>query len=130
MVLQVLAMPMPARFLHGRKPKDDNGEGPPSGEPSFSPFSSPLILALSPFPSPLSSRLSRPRLPFSVLTIDRCVCRNTTFAELLPRAREEGWDLPRLIEVTGCGGQCGLCRPYLRRMLATGETSFSQILEE
>jgi bacterioferritin-associated ferredoxin len=29
---------------------------------------------------------------------------------------------------TGCGDQCGLCRPYLGRMLATGETVFRQII--
>ncbi|HEU5358628.1 MAG TPA: hypothetical protein VFU45_05900 [Gemmatimonadales bacterium] len=63
-----------------------------------------------------------------MLTIDRCVCRNTLFAELLPRARAEGWDLTQLVAVTGCGGQCGLCRPYLKRMLATGETVFTEIL--
>lgn len=63
-----------------------------------------------------------------MLSIDRCVCRNTPFAELLPRARAEGWDIERLVEATGCGGKCGLCRPYLKRMLATGETVFTQIL--
>jgi bacterioferritin-associated ferredoxin len=65
-----------------------------------------------------------------VPTIDRCVCRNTPFTVLLPRARGSGWDLPQLIEATGCGGQCGLCRPYLRRMLATGETEFSEIITD
>ena len=64
------------------------------------------------------------------LAIDRCVCRGAPFAELLPRARAAGWTLADLIRETGCGGQCGLCRPYLRRMLATGETVFSEILTE
>lgn len=64
------------------------------------------------------------------LVIDRCICRGVPFAELLPRARAAGWTLDALIRETGCGGQCGLCRPYLRRMLATGETVFSQILTE
>jgi bacterioferritin-associated ferredoxin len=32
------------------------------------------------------------------------------------------------MRATGCGEQCGLCLPYLRRMLATGETTFSTIL--
>lgn len=36
--------------------------------------------------------------------------------------------LNQLMRETGCGAQCGLCRPYLRRMLATGETVFHQIL--
>ncbi|MBA3259497.1 MAG: (2Fe-2S)-binding protein [Gemmatimonadales bacterium] len=62
--------------------------------------------------------------------IARCLCRGTAFAELLPRARVEGWDLPALMRETGCGAACGLCRPYLRRMLATGETVFRELLWE
>jgi bacterioferritin-associated ferredoxin len=64
----------------------------------------------------------------TAVLIDRCVCRNRPFAELLPLARQEGWDLAALIRETGCGGQCGLCRPYLRGMLATGATEFDHIL--
>ncbi|HXE58756.1 MAG TPA: hypothetical protein VNK43_12205 [Gemmatimonadales bacterium] len=63
-------------------------------------------------------------------TIDRCVCRATPFAQLLPLARAAGWDLATLIRETGCGGGCGLCRPYLRRMLATGETVFHELLPD
>jgi bacterioferritin-associated ferredoxin len=59
-----------------------------------------------------------------------CVCRQTAFARLLPLARANGWGLTELIEHTGCGAGCGLCRPYLRRMLATGETSFHQLLQD
>jgi bacterioferritin-associated ferredoxin len=60
--------------------------------------------------------------------VDRCVCRNQRFLDLLPEARTRSWSLNELIRVTGCGGQCGLCRPYLRRMLATGETAFHDLL--
>jgi bacterioferritin-associated ferredoxin len=62
------------------------------------------------------------------IVISRCVCRNVEFSELLPRAREAGWSLNDLVRETGCGGQCGLCRPYLSRMLRTGETEFHEIL--
>ncbi|MFI5234998.1 MAG: bacterioferritin-associated ferredoxin [Gemmatimonadales bacterium] len=62
--------------------------------------------------------------------IDRCVCRDTLFATLLPQARAADWELTALVEATGCGGQCGLCRPYLRRMLETGETVFQEILTD
>jgi bacterioferritin-associated ferredoxin len=62
--------------------------------------------------------------------VTMCVCQRVPFAELLPRARAVGWSLPELIRETGCGGQCGLCRPYLRRMLATGETTFRELLRE
>lgn len=64
------------------------------------------------------------------LRIDRCICRQRPFADLLPIARAHGWELDQLTAETGCGGQCGLCRPYLRRMLDTGETIFHQILVE
>jgi bacterioferritin-associated ferredoxin len=60
--------------------------------------------------------------------IDRCICRNRRFEDLLPEARASSWSLNELTRVTGCGGQCGLCRPYLRRMLATGETAFDHLL--
>jgi len=60
--------------------------------------------------------------------VDRCICLGRPFADLLPEARARGWALDQLIQATGCGGQCGLCRPYLRRMLATGETTFDQLL--
>ena len=39
-------------------------------------------------------------------------------------------DLESLMDRTGCGAQCGLCRPYLRRMLQTGETEFSEIITD
>lgn len=62
--------------------------------------------------------------------IDRCVCRDRRFADLLPLARAGHWTLDALGAATGCGTQCGLCRPYLRRMLQTGETVFSEVLLE
>lgn len=54
----------------------------------------------------------------------------TTFSQLLPLVEEHGWDLPQLQEATGCGAQCGMCRPYLREMLASGTTIFHSVLEE
>lgn len=66
----------------------------------------------------------------SGIEVTRCLCRGVAFAELLPVARAGGWDLAELIRRTGCGGGCGLCRPYLRRMLETGETVFRELLWE
>lgn len=66
----------------------------------------------------------------SPISITRCICRGRKFAELLPLAHENGWDLQTLMNSTGCGAQCGLCRPYLRRMLETGETDFAEIITE
>ena len=62
------------------------------------------------------------------VVVSQCVCRATPFRELLGRARASGWDLADLVHQTGCGAQCGLCRPYLSRMLRTGETEFHEIL--
>lgn len=64
------------------------------------------------------------------LSIGVCVCRNTPFARLLPLARAGSWTLEDLMRETGCGAGCGLCRPYLRRMLASGQTVFHEILTE
>lgn len=66
----------------------------------------------------------------SQLRIDRCVCMRLTFARLLPVARSQGWHLAQLQEATGCGDQCGMCRPYLREMLAHGTTIFHSVIEE
>jgi bacterioferritin-associated ferredoxin len=62
--------------------------------------------------------------------VTMCVCRRFPFSRLLPLARERGWSLDDLIRETGCGDNCGLCRPYLKRMLATGETEFTELLTE
>ncbi|HEX3927772.1 MAG TPA: hypothetical protein VHW65_07230 [Gemmatimonadales bacterium] len=64
----------------------------------------------------------------AALNIDRCVCQNVPFATLLPQARAHGWDLDALSAATGCGARCGLCRPYLREMLARGVTTFDAVL--
>jgi len=64
------------------------------------------------------------------LAITRCVCLHAPFTSLLPLARERGWDLEALVEATGCGDQCGLCRPYLREMLRSGTTEFHEILTD
>jgi bacterioferritin-associated ferredoxin len=64
-------------------------------------------------------------LPFEPFVVTRCVCMQTPFERLLPVARERNWDLATLIRETGCGNQCGLCRPYLAVMLQTGTTRFT-----
>jgi bacterioferritin-associated ferredoxin len=64
----------------------------------------------------------------TAITITQCVCRRMPFAALALLARKHGWTLDDVMRETGCGDQCGLCRPYLRRMLATGETAFHEVL--
>lgn len=63
-----------------------------------------------------------------VPTIDRCVCQRAMFAALHRLARERHWALEDLVEATGCGDQCGMCLPYLRRMLADDVTVFHELL--
>jgi len=57
--------------------------------------------------------------------VTRCVCQRMTFDSLLRLCREYGWNLEDLVANTGCGDQCGMCHPYLERMLDTGETRFA-----
>jgi bacterioferritin-associated ferredoxin len=64
------------------------------------------------------------------IRVTQCICRRVPFDRLLALARERGWALADIMRETGCGDNCGLCRPYLRRMLATGETIFSELLTE
>jgi len=66
----------------------------------------------------------------SGVLITMCLCRRMSFERLLPLARDAGWDLATLVRETGCGDQCGLCRPYLRAMLADGRTVFRELLTE
>lgn len=59
-------------------------------------------------------------LSFNPTPVDRCVCHNVTFAELLRIHRETGADLAELRRRTGCGTGCGMCVPYIRVALTTG----------
>ena len=65
------------------------------------------------------------------LRIDRCFCVAQPFADLQRVADATG---ARSVEVlqkhVRFGEQCGLCRPYVRRMLRTGEVVFHQIVTE
>ena len=60
--------------------------------------------------------------------IDRCVCEDKPFRDLLATARACGLDLAALASREGCGTHCGWCVAYLRRSLATGEVSFGELL--
>lgn len=63
--------------------------------------------------------------------VHRCVCHGRTFAELKRLAAERGIaTVEELGAATGCGTGCGLCRPYLARMLATGEIEFAVMKDD
>ncbi len=64
------------------------------------------------------------------MPIDRCYCREILFKELLARAERDGLDADALVEATGAGTGCGLCRSYMRVVLATGRTSLPVLSEE
>ncbi|MFM7133934.1 MAG: bacterioferritin-associated ferredoxin [Planctomycetota bacterium] len=68
------------------------------------------------------------------IEIDRCVCYDVRFAELKEIAeRERSHANPLMVDDLskrlGCGSCCGLCRPYIERMLETGETVFNEVIE-
>lgn len=64
------------------------------------------------------------------MIIDRCICTGLTFARIGEQAKAKGWDLEAVRAELGAGGSCGLCRPYLRRTLSTGETTFDRIITD
>lgn len=56
--------------------------------------------------------------------INRCICYDTTFAELLVLSKMNDWTYEQVLEKTGCGSACGLCLIYIKACLETGETTF------
>ena len=63
--------------------------------------------------------------------IDRCVCRDRTFADLKNAALRTGArTISELQSVPVFGDNCELCHPYVRAMLRTGETVFTAIIED
>ncbi len=65
------------------------------------------------------------------MDIDRCLCFNQRFADLQQVAEATGAQTVAELQTHVAFGQrCGLCRPYVRAMLRTGETVFHQILTD
>jgi len=63
------------------------------------------------------------------MRIERCVCTNQCFADVLETAACESLTtLDQIAAATGAGGQCGRCRPYLAVGLQTGQTVFHDLL--
>lgn len=63
------------------------------------------------------------------MNVDRCVCYSTPFQRLQDYVEQHGGpehvNFEQLQAVFECGRGCGLCVPYIDRMLRTGRTSFS-----
>jgi len=65
------------------------------------------------------------------MRIDRCYCYQKTFETLKEVAEETGADSIEALQAhIPFGHNCQLCHPYVRRMLATGETVFREVLED
>jgi bacterioferritin-associated ferredoxin len=62
------------------------------------------------------------------MQVTRCICQKVTFDEMKMFIDQSGADLDQLQDEYGCGLVCGLCTPYICRMLETGETSFPFVL--
>ena len=61
--------------------------------------------------------------------IDRCICEDKSFADLLASARSRGiTSIEALAAVEGCATHCGMCGSYLRQTLRSGQTVFSALL--
>jgi bacterioferritin-associated ferredoxin len=60
--------------------------------------------------------------------VTHCICARRSFSDVLALARHAGWqEVDEVQAATGCGARCGLCRPYLGAMLATGQTQFAPL---
>jgi bacterioferritin-associated ferredoxin len=60
-----------------------------------------------------------------------CLCYPHSFAELKGLAKQNHWQtVADITAAVGCGSGCGLCGPYLARMLETGETEFDILRPE
>ena len=66
-----------------------------------------------------------------MIRIDRCICFDRTLEHLKSVADRQGVrSIEDLQEHVTFGVNCGLCRPYVSRMLETGETLFTEIITE
>ncbi|MEX0599865.1 MAG: (2Fe-2S)-binding protein [Rhodothermales bacterium] len=65
------------------------------------------------------------------MNVDRCLCHEVTFRALKDLAAETGASTVTELQAR-CrfGKQCGLCRPYVRAMLRSGEVAFDRLLSE
>lgn len=57
------------------------------------------------------------------MCVNRCVCFDVTFERLKRHIDTHGGGFDEIQRAFQCGKGCGLCIPYIRRMIHTGETS-------
>ena len=58
------------------------------------------------------------------MPVDRCVCHNIPFTELKRLVDAGTTSLDQLAAAPKCCTGCGMCDPYVRLLIATGQTSF------
>lgn len=61
------------------------------------------------------------------MAVTGCVCHDISFEELKQIARESKSSFDELSKKTSCCTGCGMCEPYVRLMLRTGQTSFEAL---
>ncbi|MDP7029109.1 MAG: (2Fe-2S)-binding protein [Phycisphaerales bacterium] len=62
--------------------------------------------------------------------VDRCICHEVPFQDILDWAADRGeTTLADIEDQWGCGGSCGMCRPYLKQVLETGESRIPLMIE-
>ncbi|MEM1183775.1 MAG: hypothetical protein AAGI53_02125 [Planctomycetota bacterium] len=64
------------------------------------------------------------------MAVNRCICFDRTFEELLQIAVSTGGGLLEAHKQTGCGARCGLCLPYIQLMLREGSTDLPVLWSE
>lgn len=58
------------------------------------------------------------------MAVTHCLCERRSFADILRWAKARGGADQKTIErEMGCGGHCGMCKPFIQYALVTGETS-------
>ena len=62
--------------------------------------------------------------------VDRCVCRQVLFEDLLRLHRQTGAGFDELQRLTTCGTGCGLCVPYIKAALATGRSRLPVMIDQ
>lgn len=63
------------------------------------------------------------------MNIDRCICFQKTFSSLKEVAKSTNCQtIEQLQKHEVFGQKCQLCKPYVRRMLDTGEVEFSEVI--
>ena len=65
------------------------------------------------------------------MRIERCVCHKVEFSTVKRwLAEHPDAQFAQIKQEFKCGTGCGLCAPYLRRMMRTGETVYHHIVTE